>query len=251
MMGVQNSEHFRDRRGRQGLPPARPAQLAAHLQQPEPPRHRQHGPRGRRRQRLRRRDHRGDERGRHAGRRLALRRPDDARCDRDLEAADRDHALELPRAQQSPAAQDRRGDPRSSPPRAASWASPACAISSRDREPTTIEHIVDHIDHVVKLVGIEHVGIGSDSDLNGYDDMPADQRKELHGIVQVELRLPRQARHRRLRPSEEDFRPDRGTDPPRLQRLEHRGCAGRQFPAAPGHRVGPGAGYDQKRGRAS
>lgn len=52
----------------------------------------------------------------------------------------------------------------------------------RDREPTTIEHIVDHIDHVVKLVGIEHVGIGSDSDLNGYDDMPADQRKELRGM---------------------------------------------------------------------
>ena len=49
----------------------------------------------------------------------------------------------------------------------------------RDREPTNIEHIVDHIDHVVKLVGIEHVGIGSDSDLNGYDDMPEDQRKEL------------------------------------------------------------------------
>ena len=49
----------------------------------------------------------------------------------------------------------------------------------RDREPTTIEHIVDHIDHVVKVAGIEHVGIGSDSDLNGYDDMPADQRKEL------------------------------------------------------------------------
>jgi membrane dipeptidase len=49
----------------------------------------------------------------------------------------------------------------------------------RGQEPTTIEHMVDHIDHVVKLVGIEHVGIGSDSDLNGYDDMPADQRKEL------------------------------------------------------------------------
>jgi membrane dipeptidase len=48
-----------------------------------------------------------------------------------------------------------------------------------DREPTTVENIVDHIDHVVKLVGIEHVGIGSDSDLNGYDDMPEDQRKEL------------------------------------------------------------------------
>ena len=49
-------------------------------------------------------------------------------------------------------------------------------------EPTTVEHIVDHIDHVVKLVGIDHVGIGSDSDLNGYDDMPEDQRKELLGM---------------------------------------------------------------------
>lgn len=49
----------------------------------------------------------------------------------------------------------------------------------RDREPTTVGHIVDHIEHVVKLVGIDHVGIGSDSDLNGYDDMPADQVKVL------------------------------------------------------------------------
>ncbi|HSC07215.1 MAG TPA: membrane dipeptidase [Steroidobacteraceae bacterium] len=49
----------------------------------------------------------------------------------------------------------------------------------RDREPTTVEHVVDHIDHVVKLAGIEHVGIGTDSDLNGYDDMPEEQRKKL------------------------------------------------------------------------
>jgi len=49
----------------------------------------------------------------------------------------------------------------------------------RDREPTTVENMVDHIDHVVKLAGIEHVGIGSDADLNGYDDMPADQQKML------------------------------------------------------------------------
>ena len=49
----------------------------------------------------------------------------------------------------------------------------------RDKEPTTVEHMVDHIDHVVKLAGIEHVGIGSDSDLNGYDDMPAAQLKDL------------------------------------------------------------------------
>jgi hypothetical protein len=30
----------------------------------------------------------------------------------------------------------------------------------RGEEPTTLEHIVDHIDHVAKLVGVEHVGIG-------------------------------------------------------------------------------------------
>ncbi len=51
----------------------------------------------------------------------------------------------------------------------------------RDQEPTTVEHMVDHIDHVVKLSAIEHVGIGSDSDLNGYDDMPAEQLKMLRG----------------------------------------------------------------------
>ena len=49
----------------------------------------------------------------------------------------------------------------------------------RDRDPTTVAHMADHIDHVVKLVGIEHVGIGSDADLNGYDDMKPDQYKEL------------------------------------------------------------------------
>ena len=49
----------------------------------------------------------------------------------------------------------------------------------RDREPTTIDHFVDHIDHVIKLVGVEHVGIGSDSDLNGYDDLPQDMQKKL------------------------------------------------------------------------
>jgi len=46
-------------------------------------------------------------------------------------------------------------------------------------EPTTIEDIVDHIDHVVKLTSIEHVGIGSDSDLLGYDKMPPELNKQL------------------------------------------------------------------------
>ena len=46
-------------------------------------------------------------------------------------------------------------------------------------EPTNIGTIVDHIDHVVELVGIDHVGIGSDSDLNGYDDVSPAFNKQL------------------------------------------------------------------------
>ncbi|CAA9479339.1 MAG: Putative dipeptidase [uncultured Sphingomonadaceae bacterium] len=46
-------------------------------------------------------------------------------------------------------------------------------------DPTTIRHFVDHIDHVVKLAGVEHVGIGSDADLYGYDDMRPDQYAKL------------------------------------------------------------------------
>ena len=41
-------------------------------------------------------------------------------------------------------------------------------------EPTTIEHYIDHVDHIVKLAGIEYVGIGTDSDLKGYDALPKD-----------------------------------------------------------------------------
>src|SRR5688500_5616647 len=49
----------------------------------------------------------------------------------------------------------------------------------RAEEPTTIEHALDHFDHVAKLVGAEHVGVGSDMDLDGYDDMPAEANKQL------------------------------------------------------------------------
>lgn len=49
----------------------------------------------------------------------------------------------------------------------------------RPDEPTTIEHAVDHFDHVAKLVGVEHVGVGSDSDLEGYDDLPPAQVQRL------------------------------------------------------------------------
>lgn len=37
----------------------------------------------------------------------------------------------------------------------------------RDEEPVTIEHVLDHVDYVAKLVGVEHVGIGSDLDVVG------------------------------------------------------------------------------------
>lgn len=46
-------------------------------------------------------------------------------------------------------------------------------------EPTTIEHFLDHYDHVRDLVGPEHLGIGSDIDLHGYDDLPEAQNRAL------------------------------------------------------------------------
>jgi len=42
----------------------------------------------------------------------------------------------------------------------------------RDREPTTIEHALDHFEHVIRLVGIDYVAIGSDIALYGYDSLP-------------------------------------------------------------------------------
>ena len=42
-------------------------------------------------------------------------------------------------------------------------------------EPTTIEDLLDQYDYVRDLVGSEHLGIGSDIDLYGYDDMPKKQ----------------------------------------------------------------------------
>ncbi len=47
-------------------------------------------------------------------------------------------------------------------------------------EPTTIEDVLNHFDHVKKLVGPEFLGVGSDIDLFGYDAMPAKERAALH-----------------------------------------------------------------------
>ena len=46
-------------------------------------------------------------------------------------------------------------------------------------EPTTVEHVLDHFDHVAKLIGPEHLGVGSDVDLYGYDAMPPQLNKQL------------------------------------------------------------------------
>ncbi len=46
-------------------------------------------------------------------------------------------------------------------------------------EPTTVEHVLDHFDHVRKLIGPEHLGVGSDMDLYGYDAMPPELNKQL------------------------------------------------------------------------
>ncbi len=46
-------------------------------------------------------------------------------------------------------------------------------------EPTTIEDALDHFDHVRKLIGAEHLGVGSDIDLYGYDQMPPELNKKL------------------------------------------------------------------------
>jgi len=60
----------------------------------------------------------------------------------------------------------------------------------KDHEPTTADDVVDHIDHVASLVGIEHVGIGSDFGIESNDFAPpqvlanilqrADKRYRVH-----------------------------------------------------------------------
>ena len=44
---------------------------------------------------------------------------------------------------------------------------PFLRMMIRAGEPVTIDHVIDHFDHVAKLVGFEHVGVGSDMDIVG------------------------------------------------------------------------------------
>ncbi len=49
--------------------------------------------------------------------------------------------------------------------------------------PATIETVLDHVDHIARLVGVEHVGVGSDVDLEGRDwPSKAPRKYDLDGI---------------------------------------------------------------------
>ncbi|HOK44714.1 MAG TPA: membrane dipeptidase [Bryobacteraceae bacterium] len=52
----------------------------------------------------------------------------------------------------------------------------------RGQEPTTIEDVLDHFDHVAKLVGVEHLGLGSDNDLDGRDRKGTRRRMDVSGL---------------------------------------------------------------------
>jgi membrane dipeptidase len=69
------------------------------------------------------------------------------------------------------------------------------AFMVKGSEPVTVEDVIDHVDHVRDLVGIEHVGIGSDAGVESNDlgspqilqDMltKADPRYQVHGTHEV------------------------------------------------------------------
>jgi membrane dipeptidase len=50
-------------------------------------------------------------------------------------------------------------------------------------DPVTIDNVLDHIDHVVQIAGIEHVGVGTDVDLVGRDRAGAPKRSDLDGLI--------------------------------------------------------------------
>jgi membrane dipeptidase len=53
------------------------------------------------------------------------------------------------------------------------------AFMVKGTEPVTIEDVVNHYDHVRDLVGIEHVGVGSDAGIESNDLGPPDKLKDL------------------------------------------------------------------------
>ena len=52
----------------------------------------------------------------------------------------------------------------------------------RAADPVTIEDVLDHFDHAIQLVGIEHVGVGSDLDLRGRDAASHTLKYDIAGL---------------------------------------------------------------------
>jgi membrane dipeptidase len=57
------------------------------------------------------------------------------------------------------------------------------------QEPTTVDDVIDHIDHVRDLVGIEHVGIGSDLGLESNDHADAEQFRRFMDAADKRYRI--------------------------------------------------------------
>ncbi len=58
-------------------------------------------------------------------------------------------------------------------------------------EPTTVDDVIDHFDHVRDLVGVEHVGVGSDMGIESNDFMPADQLAKMMAGMNPKYRVHR------------------------------------------------------------
>jgi membrane dipeptidase len=51
---------------------------------------------------------------------------------------------------------------------------PMIRFMIRPQAPVTVEHVADHVEHLIKLIGAEHVGIGSDLDMEGLSNPMTD-----------------------------------------------------------------------------
>src|SRR5262249_34006786 len=49
-------------------------------------------------------------------------------------------------------------------------------------DPVTLDKVLDHVDHVSKLVGVEHVGVGTDVDLDGRERWAVQKKIDLDGL---------------------------------------------------------------------
>jgi membrane dipeptidase len=55
----------------------------------------------------------------------------------------------------------------------------------RAKGPVTIEDVLDHFDHAVKLVGVEHVGLGSDFDLDAHPSYDIPRLNNLNRVYEL------------------------------------------------------------------